>query len=263
MNRLTGFFAQDSTRFRNINWPIFELLDKTTVKYIDEIMVLSHVSQEYIRKAYNRSSRIVRTGVDAELFRNAKGENLRRKYDLENCFVLLFVDGSIYARRSDIIKALSILSKKHDNVRLILGTQREREMLTSLIEELGLRDKVLLLNSSSDLELAEVYAACDVFVYPSSASTWGLVVTEAMAVAKPVIVSKQVGTSEIIQDHVNGIIVDKVAPEEISKQVEILIENPELCKKLGENAYRYVKNNLSWEKYAKNVESVFQETLSR
>jgi glycosyltransferase involved in cell wall biosynthesis len=136
-------------------------------------------------------------------------------------------------------------------------------MLTSLIEELGLRDKVLLLNSSSDLELAEVYAACDVFVYPSSASTWGLVVTEAMAAAKPVIVSKQVGTSEIIQDHVNGIIVDKVTPEEISKQVEILIENPELCKKLGENAYRYVKNNLSWEKYAKNVESVFQETLSR
>jgi len=257
------FIVPDRTRFRNINWPIFELLDKATVNYIDEIMVLSHVSEEYVRKAYGRSSRIVRTGVDVELFRNAKGESLRRKYNLENSFVLLFVGGSTYARRSNIVRALAILSKKYDNVRLILDTYRERDFLTKLSEELGLKDKVLLLNSRSDVELAEVYAACDVFVYPSSTSPWGLVVTEAMAAAKPVIVSKQVGTSEIIQDYVNGITIDKVTPEKIAEQIEILMGNPKLCKKLGENAYEYVKKNLSWENYAKNVESVFLEVIAR
>jgi glycosyltransferase involved in cell wall biosynthesis len=256
------FFAPEERRgLHKINWPLFELLDKTTVKYIDEIMVLSHVSEEYVRKAYNRSSRIVRTGVDVELFHNATGENLRREHDLENSFVLLCVGGSKYVRRADIIRALANMSKKHDNIRLIIDTAREREMLTSLSEELGLRNKVLLLNSTSDLELAEVYAACDVFVYPSSASPWGLVVTEAMAAAKPVIVSKQVGTSEIIQDYVNGIVIDRAKPDNIAKQVEMLINDPKLRKKLGENAYEYVKNNLSWERYAKNVESVFQETI--
>ena len=84
-----------------------------------------------------------------------------------------------------------------------------------------------------------------------------------MAAGKPVIVSTQVGTSEIIQDNVNGIIIDKAKPEEIAKQVEMLINNPKLRKKLGENAYQYVKDDLSWEKYAESVESVFKETLSR
>jgi glycosyltransferase involved in cell wall biosynthesis len=232
------FIPEQRKGLCRINWPLFELVDKTVVNYVDDIMVLSHVSEGHVKRPYNRSSRVVRTGADVELFHNANKENLRRKYGLENSFVLLFVGGNAYARRVDTIRALHILSKTYDNVRLILDTAREREMLTSLAEKLGVKDKVLFLHSTSDSELAEVYAACDAFVYPSSASPWGLVVTEAMAAGKPVIVSTQVGTSEIIQDNVNGIIIDKAKPEEIAKQVEMLINNPKLRKKLGENAYQ-------------------------
>jgi glycosyltransferase involved in cell wall biosynthesis len=256
------FSPEQRSGLRKINWPLFELLDKVAVDYIDRIMVLSHVSEEYVRKAYNRPSTIVRTGVDVEIFHNASGEKLRRKYGLENSFVLLFVGISRYARRTDVVRALYHLSKKYENVRLVLESAREREMLTSLSEKLGVRDKMLFLYSASDQELAEVYAACDVFVYPSSASPWGLVVTEAMAAGKPAIVSKQVGTSEIIQNGVNGIVIDRAKPEEIAKQVGMLIENQALRKKLGENAYEFVRNNLSWERYAKNVENVFRETIT-
>lgn len=246
-----------------INWPLFELLDKVSASYIDRIMVLSHVSARYINEAYNRSATVVRTGVDAELFHKASGDELRKKYDLEGKFVMLFVGGSRYARRTDVIKALYHLSKNHGEVRLILDIAREREMLTSLSQKLAVRDKVLFLYSTSDEELAKVYAACDVFVYPSSLSPWGLVVTEAMAAAKPVIVSKEVGTSEIIQNGVNGIVIDCAQPEEIAKQIEMLMDDSKLRRKLGENAYQYIKNNLSWERYAKNVENVFEQAISR
>ncbi len=257
------FLPEQRIGLRKVNWPLFELVDKTVVDYVDEIMVLSNVAEGYVRRAYNRSARVVRTGVDAELFHNADGKNLRSKYGLKNSFVLLFVGGSVYARRSDIVRALHILSKKHDNVRLIFDTSREREALTSLSEKLGVIDKVLFLHSTSDTELAEVYAACDAFIYPASASTWGLVVTEAMAASKPVIVSKHVGTAEIIQHHINGIVIDWAKPEEIAKQVEMLMNNPKLRRTLGENAYEYVKNNLSWKRYAQNVENVFLGTMSR
>lgn len=244
-----------------LNWPLFEVLDKVTVSYIDEILVLSRIATGYVRKAYNRSARVVRTGIDTELFRNASGEDTRRRYGLENDFILLFVGSSMYARRSDLIKALYHLYKAYDNVKLILDGG-EQDALIRLSEKLGVRDKVLFLYSTSDEELVKVYAACDVFVYPTSISPWGLVVIEAMATAKPVVVSKQAGTSEIIQSGVNGIVVDHARPEEIAKQVEMLMNNPKLRKKLGENAYEYVKNNLSWEKYAEKMESIFQQTIS-
>ena len=246
-----------------ISWPIFEMLDKTTVRYVDEIMVLSHVSEGYVRKAYDRSSRIVRTGVDVELFHNATGKNVRRMYGLEDSFVLLFVGGSKYARRTDAIRTLAILSKKYDNVKLIIDTPREKELLTRLSAELGLKGKVLLLNSRSDVELAEVYAACDAFIYPATVSPWGLVVTEAMVASKPVIVPREVGASELIRNYENGIVVDEASPEKMAMQVEILMNDTKLRKKIGDNAYQYVRNNLSWEKYAEKVEHVFEETLAR
>jgi len=257
------FVPELRSGLRKLNWPLFELLDRVAANYVDEICVLSQVAAGFVRKAYDRSATVVRTGVDTELFHNASGKDLRRKYDLENDFVMLFVGGSSYARRSELVRALYHLSKSYDHVKLILDVPaRQRETLTKLSEELGIRNRILFFHSGSDKELAEVYAACDVFVYPSSISPWGLVVTEAMAAAKPVIVSKQVGTSEIIQNGANGLIIDQTRPEQIAKQVETLMNNPKLCREIGQNAYEYVKTNLSWEKYAREMERVFQRAIS-
>ncbi len=258
------FFSEKQRQgLLKINWPLFRFVDKTSVRYIDEIMVLSQVSQRYVKNAYDRSSRIVRTGVDTDIFHQASGANLRRKYGLENSFVILFVGGSHYAARKDLVRALQILARKFDHVRLIIDTSREQEILATLAERLGVRDKLLLLHSRSDTDLAEVYAACDAFVYPAVASPWGLVVTEAMAAGKPVIVSRQVGTSEIITNNKTGIIIETADPQEIASQIEQLIKNPKFARRLGENAYLYVRDNLSWQKYAQRVVQVFEQTLSR
>ena len=256
-------YPEIRTGLANISWPLFEILDKRSVNYIDDIMVLSHVSEKYVRRVYGRSSRIVRTGVDVDFFHSASGENLRKKFGLEGSFVMLSVGGSKYIDRKAAIRTLAILSKRYRNLKLIIDTPREAETLKLLSEKLNVRNQIILLNSQSDSELAEVYAASDVFLYPASVSTWGLVVTEAMAAAKPVIVPKEVGTAEIIKNNENGLIIDKATPTEMAEQVEKLIDDFKLRKDIGEKAYQYAKNYLSWEKYADTVEGVFEETLKR
>jgi len=254
-----------SNSLSKLYWPLFELFDKVAVNYIDKIVVLSHVSAKDVRKAYNRSACVVRSGVDVDFFHKASGESFRKAYGLENRFVLLQVGNIGSVRRNiDSVKILNCLSRSYDNIKLIFdgyGSPEQINLLTTLAKKLGIKDKMLFLHTESDEELAKVYAACDVFVYPSQI-TWSLAVTEAMAAAKPVIVPKECGISEILQSGVNSIVVDHARPEEIAKQVELLMNNPKLRRKLGENAYEYVKNNLSWEKYAENMESVFEQTIS-
>jgi glycosyltransferase involved in cell wall biosynthesis len=155
---------------------------------------------------------------------------------------------------------LHYLSKNYDGIKLILDGGGRREELMTLSEKLGVRDKVLFLHTNNDEELAKVYAACDVFLFPAQI-TWGLAAIEAMAAAKPVVVSRRCGASEIIQSGVNGMVVDHAKPKEMAKQVESLMNNAKLRKKIGENAYEYVKNHLSWEKYAKNMEAIFEQTI--
>jgi glycosyltransferase involved in cell wall biosynthesis len=248
---------------RMINWPVFDVLDKIAVSYIDEILVLSHIAQGYVRRAYKRSSKVVRSGTDIELFHKASGISVRERHGLCKDFILLQVGNLEFNKRQvDSVKVLYYLSKNYDGIKLVFDGGGRREELMMLSEKLGVRDKVLFLHTNDDEELAKVYAACDVFLFPAQI-TWGLAVIEAMAAAKPVIVSNKCGASEIIQTNVNGIIVDHAKPEEMARHVERLINDSKLRKRLGENAYEYVRNNLSWEKYARTMEKIFEQTISK
>ena len=245
-----------------INLPLFEGLDKVAVDYIDEIVVLSAIAGRRVEKAYGRSSKIIRSGVDIDLFHKASGEEIRLKHDLEKAFVLLQV-GNIAndKRQSDSIVALYYLSKKFDNVKLIFDGEGRLEKLVALSRKLGVEDKVQFWHTHRDEELAKVYAACDVFVFPAQI-TWGLAVAEAMAASKPVLVSNKSGSSEIIQNNVNGIIIEDANPKEMAAQIEKLINSPQSRRKIGENAFEFASKHLSWKNYAKNMETVFQGAVA-
>ncbi|HLN88958.1 MAG TPA: glycosyltransferase family 4 protein, partial [Candidatus Binatia bacterium] len=223
--------------------------------------VLSSIAQRRVELAYGRSSLIVHTGVQTDLLHNASGIEVRKKYGLENDFVLLQV-GNVARdkRQKDSLFALHYLSKKHDNVKLIFDGEGQSEELIALSRKLGVENKVLFLYSCSDAELAEVYAACDVFVFPAQI-TWGLAVIEAMAASKPVVVSSRSGASEVILNGDNGFVIDEPNAENMALQIEKLMADPELQRKIGQNANEFIRRNLSWEIYAKNMEIAFRKAI--
>jgi glycosyltransferase involved in cell wall biosynthesis len=252
---------QQRVGIAKLGWPLYKIFDKMAVKQIDEILALSYLGANTIRQVYNRESRIVRSGVNVELCHNATGKSFRKKHGLANDIVLLQIGTFVYYKRQeDSITALALLSKKHENVKLVLDGYGNPKHLTSLAQKLGVEDKIIFTHATSDEELASTYAACDVFLYPSD-NTWGLVVAEAMAASKPIIVSKNSGAAEIITDNVTGFKVNHKKPTEIADHVEYLINNPELIEEMGNNSYQYVKQNLSWEKYAKDIEKIFYHSI--
>ncbi len=244
-----------------INFPLYEGLDKIAVDYIDRIVVLSAIAGRRVEEAYGKPYEIVHTGVSIDLFHRASGKEFRAKYGLEKSFLLLQT-GNIAPdkRQIDSILALHIVSKNHSNVKLIFDGAGPREHLVALSRQLGVENKVMFLHSSSDVELAQVYAACDVFVFPAQI-TWGLAVIEAMAASKPVLVSNKSGVSEIIRNGQNGFVIEEPNPRNMALQIENLITNSELRQKIGENAYEYAKQNLSWQMYARNMSLVFEKAL--
>jgi glycosyltransferase involved in cell wall biosynthesis len=253
------FFVPELRKgLRRVNAPVYDVLDRVSVDYIDEILVLSQIAAGYVEQAYHRQAHVVRSGIDPEPLSKATGKAFREKHGLNDAFILLQVGNlEINKRQQDAIKALHILSKGYSDVKLVFDGGGRNEELNRFAQKLGVADQVLFRRSATDQELAEVYAACDVFLFPAQI-TWGLAVVEAMAAAKPVVVSRKCGVAEIIQDGVNGLLVEHANPEELAKKVELLMVNSDLRRKLGENARDYVKKNLSWEKYAERMEAAFK-----
>ncbi len=84
-------------------------------------------------------------------------------------------------------------------------------------------------------EIAEAYAAADVFVLPSGLhETWGLVVNEAMTCGLPVIVSDKVGcATDLVRDGVTGFVVPHDSTARLADAIETLVGDAGLRARFG------------------------------
>ena len=85
-------------------------------------------------------------------------------------------------------------------------------------------------------ELVAAYRTADVFLFPSTTETFGLVALEAMACGAPVIAARTGGVLDIVTDSVNGLYFDPDHPEQIGALVHRLRDNPSFRDQLAANA---------------------------
>ncbi len=93
----------------------------------------------------------------------------------------------------------------------------------------------------------EYYSAADVFVHPSLHESQSMSVMEAMACGCAVVVSRDSGSESYLKDGENCVFLrDPTSPAELSERVAALLSEPELLRRLGENA-RASMQRYSWD----------------
>ena len=95
-------------------------------------------------------------------------------------------------------------------------------------------------------DLVRAYRAADVFLFPSTTETFGLVALEAMACGVPVIAANTGGVLDIIQDGANGLLFDPERPQQIGDLVRRLRDDQALRKGLAERGLQHARSR-SWQ----------------
>src|SRR3989338_5792138 len=122
---------------------------------------------------------------------------------------------------------------------VIIGEGEERGRLNYRIQQLGIEQRVVFLPPQPYEQLANFYAAAEVFVLPSVARSeaYGLVLLEAMACGTPVISTELgTGTSFVNQHQVTGFVVPPRDPRALAETIKHIMNNPEEYKKFSEQA---------------------------
>jgi UDP-glucose:(heptosyl)LPS alpha-1,3-glucosyltransferase len=195
-------------------------------------------------------------GVDLETF-SPKARRFRagRRQDLglsESDSVFLYV-GDLRKGARQCIKALSQLKTGQ----LVMVSRSAPQPYQALAAEIGVRDRVHICPPTSRVE--EYYGAADALLLPSPYDAFALVVTEAMACGLPVIVSREAGASELIEDRVNGILLSDVNNDvALAHQMSGLQADPIWAGRIGKAA-RITAERLSWDAVAKQTMRVYQE----
>jgi len=115
----------------------------------------------------------------------------------------------------------------------IVGEGAERDKLTFLIAELGLEARATLLGTRDQDQVRAELDRADVLLLPSLSEGISNAVLEAMAAGRPVVTTRCGGMDEVVDDGVDGILVDIGDHEAMAEQLVGLAGDPERHHRLG------------------------------
>ncbi len=142
----------------------------------------------------------------------------------------------------------------------IVGNGPMENEWRSLAQRLGLSERVHFVGELANPDVRPYYAACDVFVFPSSerSEAFGIVQLEAMAAGKPVVCTELgTGTSFVNADGETGFVVPAREPGALAAAVRRLLDDAALRKRMGAAGRARVLKEFTLEKMVDRVMEVY------
>ena len=194
------------------------------------VFVSEAMRRKTLRGLALKRTAILSSGIEGSLFRPVPGHEWEWR--------LLYV-GRIDPRKGVELAIRGLLHLPQASLRILgAGDQEYRSVLESLVEDLGLRDRVTITTSPRDVLPAE-YAAADAVLFPVQwEEPWGLVPLEAMACGTPVIATGTGGSAEYLRDGENCLLFEpKHDARALAVQVTRLAGDPGLRQRLRETGF--------------------------
>jgi glycosyltransferase involved in cell wall biosynthesis len=131
--------------------------------------------------------------------------------------------------------------QKNKNLTLILaGSGSQENLLKEQVKYWNLEDKIHFIGWIENPDA--LYRQCSALIFPSiGMESFGLVITEAMAHARPVIGSHRGPTAWLVDHNKTGLLFDPLKPGELANAILTLADNPLLIETLGKNAHEKSK----------------------
>lgn len=193
---------------------------------------------------------------------------LRVKYGLEQEDKVFGIVGRIVRWKGHIEflnAAFVILQTVPEAKALIIGDFSDgdadyQQQIQRMIDGSGYSDRIILTGYVKDV--GSMYSMMDLCVHTSiEPEPFGLVIIEAMANGIPVIASNLGAPQEIIDDGVNGYIVDPCSSQELASSTIRLLRDDKLRKKMGERGRQHVHKNYNDKDFARAIENIYTGVL--
>jgi phosphatidyl-myo-inositol dimannoside synthase len=165
-----------------------------------------------------------------------------------------------YKGADDLIRSMVQLRMRFPGLHLVaVGDGDDVSRLKKIAADLGVSESVRFLTSLSRQEIAACYARCEIFALPSTGEGFGLVFLEAMAFGKPLVGAACGGTTDVVEDNVNGLLVPPGDSERLAEALAVLLEDELLRTKLGERGAEILRRDFSFEVFQGKLELILEE----
>ena len=237
--------------------------EKRLITQSDYVTTVSEDTKSYLLEYYPipaENIAVIENGVDIDSFKPEASNRIDR---LKKRINLLFVGDMIPIKGLDFL--LSALTQMmHDSFQLWL-VGRESSYFQTLKEKyktLFESNKVIFKGPMPQNRLIRIYQEADVYLLPSQYEQFSQTVLEAMAMAKPIIISDRVAVQRIISDGKEGYIVPFNNIQTLVDRISKLTDNHELRSKMGAAA-RKLAEKYTWTQIADRYGHFFRFVMPK
>ncbi len=168
---------------------------------------------------------------------------------------------ALFVGRISQEKGISILIDAWKNIDLKLFVAGDGPLLPLLRHKEN--DNIILLGKQTREKVAELMRESSFLILPAiSYEGFPMVIAEAFSHGLPVICSQLGGMAEIVEDGVTGLHFEAGNANDLAKKVTLMINNPEKCKLMGENAKKVYLEKYTPEKNYQMLINIYKNVLA-
>jgi glycosyltransferase involved in cell wall biosynthesis len=219
--------------------------------------------EEGIRKGIFKGDGVtlIRSGIDIKQFGTLPGDriSLREKIGIDQDAPAIAMVACFKPQKAplDFVRvAKKVSEERSDALFYLVGDGLLRPQVEKLIEELNLRDKVVLLGWRRDIP--EIMLSIDLLVLTSRWEGLPRVFPQAMASGVPVVATNVNGAPEAIRNGLNGYLLPPGDITGMAEKIIYLINNPEEARAMGKKGRELVEEFDIW-KMVKQQEALYQK----
>lgn len=241
------------------------LLEKLAAPWSHHLITVSRVNQaQILREGICRAEKLalIPGGLPLEKYRPARSaEAVRSEWGLPAGARVLGMAGRLEPAKGhgDLLQAFARITDPSAHL-MIMGTGPLRPALEARTRQLGLEGRVHFLGWVDDLITA--MAALDLFVLSSHYEGLGVVLLEALALGVPVVSTCVGGTQDIIEHEVTGLFAPPHQPEQLAGQVQRLLDDPALARRLAQAGQEKVRRDYRAEDADHKVLELYQRLVN-
>jgi len=171
---------------------------------------------------------------------------------------------TFYKNLDTAIRAFALLRREYPSAKLIIaGDGPARQNYQELVRKLSLGKHVKFLNSVSHRRKLELIANSRFLINPSIFEGFGLVILEAWALRKPVIVSRISPLKDIVEDSIDGLTVPPLNVRAWYDAMSLLMEDNSLIKDMGQHGFNKVLKYYDYKRTYALLEQLYKRYSMR
>jgi glycosyltransferase involved in cell wall biosynthesis len=226
------------------------------------IVTPSHWLKKKVEQSLLKDKKIelIYHGVDEQIFKPQNKKKMRKELDLPLnkkiiCFVAQKGRSNIWKGGNFLKQIIKNISSDNNKVLVEIGGQKNHQQRRGKLIEIPYLKK--------EEVLAKYYSAADVFLFPSLAESFGLVVIEAMACGLPVVAFNHGPIKEIVKHLETGYIARYKNLKDLERGINFFLSNKKRLEKFSLKARERVKKIFTLKKQAGNYLRLYRQLKQR